>query len=244
MVYCSQETGNLGSGSILVQGYIVLWHNQEERTIGAKGRIPGGVAIILSPTAVEAWRAAGSKPPITTPLDSSFFGRFIGVKLRYPQINQSEKKVRGNLNLFIASIYHPVDEFKHTEFIDILSAIMSSVKKSSKFIGGHDVNANLVVRSKIYGKTLGPRGINNCNMKGRRILGFFSNNQLKVANSFYKKFFLRNMDILQQDEVTSHARRHFGIWKILQMCKELWHIKNGNEKWSFSCTTRIHEPVD
>ena len=53
------------------------------------------------------------KPPITTPLDSPFVGRFIGVKLRYPRINQYEKKLRVNLTLFIASIYHPVDEFEH-----------------------------------------------------------------------------------------------------------------------------------
>ena len=63
---------------------------------------------------------------------------------------------------------------------------MSSVPKNAKFIGGHDVNSNLGIRSKIYGKTLGPWGINNLNMKGRRHLDFFSNNQLKVANSFNK----------------------------------------------------------
>ena len=40
----------------------------------------------------------------------------------------------------------------------------------------------------MYGKTLGPWGINNRNMKGRRLLGFFSNNQLKIANSFFKKY--------------------------------------------------------
>ena len=39
----------------------------------------------------------------------------------------------------------------------------------------------------MYGKTLGPWGIKNLNMKGRRLLGFFSNNQLKLSNSFYKK---------------------------------------------------------
>ena len=96
------------------------------------------------------------KPPITTPLDSSFVGIFIGVKLRYPQRNQWEKKVHGNLTLFVALIYNPVDEFEHTEFIDILITIMSSVPKRSKFIGGHDVNANLGVISKMYRKTLGP----------------------------------------------------------------------------------------
>ena len=165
---------------------MVLQHNREESTIGTKGIIPGGVAIILSPTAVKAWRAAGSKPPITTPFDSSFVVRFVGVKLRYLRINQYENKVRGNITLFVASIYHPVDELEHTEFMDILSTIMSSVPKKSKFIGGHDVNANLGVGSKMYGKTLVLWGINNRNMKGRRLLGFFSNNQLKVGNSFYK----------------------------------------------------------
>ena len=164
----------LGSCSTIVRGHMVLRHNHEESTIGTKGRIPGGVSIILSPTAVEAWRAAGSKPPITTPLGSSFVGRFIGVKLRHPQINQYEKIVRGNLTLSVASIYQPVDELEQTEFINILSTIMSSVPKKAKFIGGNDVNTNLGVRSKIYGETLGPWGINNRNIKGRRLLGFFS----------------------------------------------------------------------
>ena len=111
---------------------MVLRYNQEERAIGSKGRIPGGVAIILSPTAVEARRAAGSKPPITTPMDYPSVGRFIGVKLIYPRINRYEKKVRGNTTLFVASIYRPVDEFEHTEFIDILSSITSSVPKNGK----------------------------------------------------------------------------------------------------------------
>ena len=147
----------------------------------------GGVAIVLSPTSCEAWRAAGSKPPITTPMNSPFVGRFIGVKLKFPRIDPYKNKVQGKTTFLVASIYHPVDELKHTEFIDILSTIMSSVPKNANFIGGNDVNANLGIRSKMYGKTLGPWGINNRNMQGRRLLGFFSNNQLKIANSFYKK---------------------------------------------------------
>ena len=93
---------------------MVLQHNREERAIGYKGRIMGRVAIILSPTAVEAWRAAGRKPPITTPIDSPFVGIFIGVKLRYPRINQYKNKVRVNTKLFVALVYHPVDKSEHT----------------------------------------------------------------------------------------------------------------------------------
>ena len=72
---------------------MVFRHNQEERVIGPKGKIQGGLAIILSPKAVKSWRAARSKPPITTPMDSPFIVRFIRVKQIFPQINQYEKKV-------------------------------------------------------------------------------------------------------------------------------------------------------
>ena len=40
MVYWIQETWTLGSDSTLVQGHMVLRHNQDERSIGTKGRIP------------------------------------------------------------------------------------------------------------------------------------------------------------------------------------------------------------
>ena len=93
---------------------MVIRHNQEEQTIGSKGRIPGRVAIILFPTACEAWRAAGLKPPITTPMDSPFVGRFIGVRLRFPGIDPYKKKIQGNTTLFVSSIYPPVDELQHT----------------------------------------------------------------------------------------------------------------------------------
>ena len=72
---------------------MVLRHNQEERALGTKNRIPGGVAIIISPTEVVGWRAAGLNPPITTPMDSPLVGRFISFKLSFPRINQYEKKV-------------------------------------------------------------------------------------------------------------------------------------------------------
>ena len=64
---------------------------------------------------------------------------------------------------------------------------MTSVPKTAEFIGGHDVNANLGILNNMYHKTLGPWGINNRNMKGRILLGFFSQHRLKVTNIFYKK---------------------------------------------------------
>ena len=80
--------------------------------------------------------------PIKTPHDSPFVGRFIGVNLSFLQLDMYKRKVLGQLKLFVASVYHPVYETEHMEFIDTLISIMSSVPKMVEFIGGHDVNAN------------------------------------------------------------------------------------------------------
>ena len=127
---------------------MIFCHNREEREVGTRGRVPGEVDIILSPTVVTACRAAGAKPPITTPLQSKFVGRLVGLKLEFPCFNQFVRGVKVELNLFIASIYHPVHAKDHEEFNDTLSMLVNSVPKSSNFIGGHDVNANLGVRKK------------------------------------------------------------------------------------------------
>ena len=84
-------------------------------------------------------------------------------------------------------MYHPVDEVEHINFIDNLRSIMSLVPNTAEFIGGHDVNANIGIRTKMYRKNLGPWGIDNRKMKGRRLLGFFRHNRLKTTNKFFKK---------------------------------------------------------
>ena len=88
---------------------MIFRHNREEREVGTRRRVPGGVAIILSPTSVTAWRSAGENPPITTHLQSNFAGRFLGLKLQFPRFDQFDRRVRGELKLFVAPIYYPVD---------------------------------------------------------------------------------------------------------------------------------------
>ena len=106
---------------------MIFRHNREEREFGTGGRVPGGVAIKLSPTAVTAWRTAGEKSPVTTHVQSKFVGRFLGLKLQFPRFDQFDRRVRGELKLFIASIYHPVDVKDHKEFNDTLSMLVNSV---------------------------------------------------------------------------------------------------------------------
>ena len=66
LAYCVQETWIVGNANTVVRNHMIFRHNREEGEVGTRGRVPRGVAIILSPTAVTAWRAAEEKPPITT----------------------------------------------------------------------------------------------------------------------------------------------------------------------------------
>ena len=90
------------------------------------------------------------------------------------------------MKLFIASIHHPVDINENEEFNNKLSMLVNSVPKSLNFIGGHDVNAKLVV-TKLYKGVIWPFGIDNRNMKGRILLSVLSHNRLRVTNSYFKK---------------------------------------------------------
>ena len=88
-----QETWLVGNVNTVVRNHMIFRHNRDEREFGTRGNIPGGVSIILSPTAVTAWRVAGEKPPITTPLQSKFVGRFLGLKLQFPRFDQFDRKL-------------------------------------------------------------------------------------------------------------------------------------------------------
>ena len=134
---------------MLVRDHMLFRHNREGREKVSKGMILSGVAIILAPAAVEAWKEAGSKAQFNTPHDSPFVGRFIGVKLCFPRLDQYDQRIRGHITLFVASVYHLVNEVKNPAFNETLISIMNSVPKTAEFIGGHGVNANLGICNKM-----------------------------------------------------------------------------------------------
>ena len=88
LAYCVQETWIVGNANTVVRNHMIFCHDREEVEVVTRVRVPGGVAIIISPTAVTSWRAAGEKPPITTHLQSKFSGRFLGLKLQFPRFDQ------------------------------------------------------------------------------------------------------------------------------------------------------------
>ena len=129
LAYCVQETWIVGNFNTVVRDTMFFHHKREEIEVGTRGMVPGGVAIIISPAAVTAWRAAGEKPPITTPLQSKFVGRFLGLKLQFPRFDRFDRRVRGELKLFMASIYYLVYTKDHGEFNDTLRMLLNSLPK-------------------------------------------------------------------------------------------------------------------
>ena len=101
LAYRVQETWIVGNVNTVLRDHMVFRHNREEREVGIRGKVPGGVAITLSPAAVTTWRAAGAKPPIKTPLQSKFVGRFLGLKLQFPCFDWFDRRVQGELKFLL-----------------------------------------------------------------------------------------------------------------------------------------------
>jgi len=105
-----------------------------------------GVAIILSPVLVSAWKRAGAMSAMTSSVGSNFLGRMIGISLSFPNIRTRHGKaqrISGRINMFLASIYQPVDLEEQVLFNLELSSFYDKMPKNAEIISGQDVNANV-----------------------------------------------------------------------------------------------------
>ena len=108
--------------------------------------------------------------------------------------------------------------------------LVNSVPKSLNFIGGHDVNANLGIRKKLYKGVIGPLGIDNRNTKGRRLLSVLSQNRLKVTNSYFKKSSFvtwRSFNASRSPHMLDVITTSYSFF---QTCEGLWSHVNRNAK--------------
>ena len=134
------------------------------------------------------------------------------------------KTAQWHLDNIPGLVYHPVDNSTHNEFNDVLSMLFRSAPNNSEIISGHDVNANIGIRTEMYKSVIGPHGTNNRNMKGCKILNVFKSHQLKILNSFYsnkaytncrsfgKKRSSHNLDILNTSLQFSKIVTDCGIY--------------------------------
>ena len=110
---CLQDTCLLRKFSKTIRGHLLLHHGMATKPCH-RGRAGCGVAIIIGPTLLRAWDMAGKPSPLTSPPNSDFPGWMIGVTLCFPNCSNKRadkfhKRVKGNIKIFLASIYHLVD---------------------------------------------------------------------------------------------------------------------------------------
>ena len=159
--YLLQETWDEGDWKKIVDGYTVFHHNSMEK----KNRT--GVGIILSPKFSEAWKRAGGLDPLKTTRGGKFEGRFIGVKLKFPLVSDTGRRVKGKWqNVFMSSVYHPYGN-PYSEFNTELDAMLSKVPRDYDAIIGSNIHANIGRGDcEELEDVMGPYGLDGRNKKG------------------------------------------------------------------------------
>jgi hypothetical protein len=147
----------------------------------------GGVCIILSPIFDQAHKKNG-KEVIKLETGKKFEGRIIGVPLTFPNIDNNRKKIKGNLNITLYSIYHPVDNIEFENFNTILNAILTQLPPETNIILGHNINANVGTSANSgqhLKETVGVYGIENRNKKGTSLINLMASLNMKITNTYF-----------------------------------------------------------
>ncbi len=84
------------------------------------------MCIILSPTFDQAHKKSGKKI-IKIETAKNFEERLIGVPLTFPNVKDNGKKIKGELDITLCSIYHPVDDIEFEIFYTTLSSILTQL---------------------------------------------------------------------------------------------------------------------
>ena len=125
-------------------------------------------------------------PPYILRENSDFTARVIGVTLCF--YNRSNKKAdtyhkrgRGRINIFLASIYHPVGQDDHKWFNEDLESFYNAIPRNDELLSGQDVNSNIGIRSKMFCDVIRPNGIDNKNSKGKYLLFVLNSVKCRVV---------------------------------------------------------------
>jgi hypothetical protein len=186
-VYFIQETWLEGDVfDETINGYHVFRHNG-----GIGHHNFRGIALVLSPSYYDGWKAAGARPPITTDTTGEFAGRFISLNIKLASNDRTGKQVQGkkggkHLALTLASVYHPCtktgEDKIYLRFLDTLDELLSKAPATSELIMGADVNSNIGklngVSSTEFRSVIGPHGLPRRNMEGESLLHVYLGHQM------------------------------------------------------------------
>jgi hypothetical protein len=189
--YLIQETWLPGVWTKEICGYLLIHHNhgEEGEKMKKRGREKRGVAVILSSTYLCTYDRAGNPQPITTDLKSNFSGRFIGVLLSFPNFDSYGKKIKGELKVFLASVYNPYEEDLYDDFNDADTSLCQKIPSNAIRIFGQDINANVGIRNSEDNDLkaiIGPHGFDNRNEKREQLLHWLASQQMRIANTFFE----------------------------------------------------------
>ena len=115
----------------------------------------------------------------------------IGVTLCFPnrsnkRANTSHKRSKGRIEVFLSSIYHPVDHEDQKQFNEELASFYNFIPRNAKLLSGQDVNCNIRIRSKSFGNAIGTCGINNKSAKGRYLLFLLHSIKFRVLLTYFR----------------------------------------------------------
>ena len=183
-----QETWEEGDEfDIDVDGYHIFRHNA---TRGESGRqhLFRGVAIILSPLFYDAWKAAGSPPPLTIDQNNDPVGRFICMNFQFESFDTRGRRIKGKFLLMtLISAYFPCDDQRHDQFCAMLDSMLSTISPTTQIVLGSDINARIGIRNcDEHKETIGPHGIDRSNVRGKNLLQVLTANKLRVENTFFQ----------------------------------------------------------
>ena len=97
-----------------------------------------------------------------------------------------KKNKSQTINLFLSSVYHPVDEKDQLFFNNYLSSIYDSVPPNYVLMSGQDMNANIgVSKRKTDCKNIGTFGFDNRNKKGVEAVNLLRMNNFSAPLTFF-----------------------------------------------------------
>ncbi len=147
----------------------------------------GGVCIILSPISDQAHKKNG-KEVIKLETGKNLKGRIIGVPLTFPNVDDNGKKIKGELNITLYSIYHPVDNIEFATFNTIVNSILTQLPPEANIILGHNISANVGTSTNSgqhLKETIGAYGIENRNKKGTSLINLMASLDMKITNTYF-----------------------------------------------------------
>ena len=136
-IYIIYETWRIRTGSTFISGHMIIFHGKEKK----KGHVMAGMAIIIELALVTARKQAGAMPAMTSLEKYRFSGRMLGVLLSFLNIWSHHGKthlISDHINIFLASIYHPVDLEEQVHFNSELLNFYDRMPRNAEIIPGRE----------------------------------------------------------------------------------------------------------